>query len=313
MLDINNIQNLKTEKLAAFKKHPFKIYEESTRFNDMVESIKAHGIMTPIIVRTMENGEYEILSGHNRVKAACKAGLTYIPAVVHINLNDEDAMFIVTETNLIQRSFADLSHSERAIAIHTHYEAILKNKCYRADLLLKEDRPNDMIEGNHDSPMANKQNRKPSSMEKLGDRYGLSKDTIARYLRVYKCVAAIQELLDNEDRAMPLRVVVSLSYLTKNEQKLVVEVFKVRGKLSIGEGRLLREKSEILKKDGGSADLDKKTILDILSPKLNAPLKPIKLGNDFLADFFTKGESPEEIKSIMADALTQYFTFTKMP
>ena len=107
------VLNLQIDRLVPFKSHPFKLYE-GKRFTDMAESIKANGVMLPIIVRPSENSTHEILSGHNRVNAAKAAGLDTVPAIVREGLTEDEAKLIVTETNLLQRSFADLSHSERA-------------------------------------------------------------------------------------------------------------------------------------------------------------------------------------------------------
>lgn len=104
MLDINGIR--------PFHGHPFHLYE-GERLDDMVESIKEHGILNPVIVRKMHYG-YEMLSGHNSQNAGKLAGLTQIPAIVKENLSDADAYVYVIETNLMQRSFTDLSISEKA-------------------------------------------------------------------------------------------------------------------------------------------------------------------------------------------------------
>ena len=110
------------EQLVPFADHPFKLYE-GRRFADMVESVRANGVLVPIVVRPGADDQFEILSGHNRVAAAREAGLSEIPAIVREGLTDEEALLIVTETNLIQRSFADLKHSERAVAIAAHHRA----------------------------------------------------------------------------------------------------------------------------------------------------------------------------------------------
>lgn len=129
------IVNINAEKLMPFRNHPFKLYE-GERFNDMVESIKANGIITPVIVRSLDNEHetYEILSGHNRVEAAKFAGLETVPAIIRNDINDDEALLIVTETNLIQRSFSDLSHSEKAAALAVHHEAV-KSQGKRTDLI----------------------------------------------------------------------------------------------------------------------------------------------------------------------------------
>jgi ParB family chromosome partitioning protein len=113
--DINNPTDdkendmLSVDLLIAYPNHPFKLYE-GDRLADMVRSIKEMGILLPIIVRPAgsDNEQYEILSGHNRVNAAKEAGLTEIPAIIKHDLSDNEANLIVTEKNLMQRSFADL-------------------------------------------------------------------------------------------------------------------------------------------------------------------------------------------------------------
>ena len=129
------ITNISIDKLRPFSRHTFKLYE-GQRFTDMVGSVKANGIFIPIIVQPIEfeDGFYEILSGHNRTEAAKAAGFTEIPAVIRKHLTRDEAMLIVTESNLIQRSFANLSHSERAAAMSMHHEAI-KSQGKRTDLI----------------------------------------------------------------------------------------------------------------------------------------------------------------------------------
>ena len=109
------------ETLVPFANHPFPLYE-GQQLADMVESVRANGVLVPIIVRFHpdEKGKYEILSGHNRVVAAKEAGIKEIPAIVMKGLTDDDAQLIVTETNLIQRCFADMKLSERASVLTVH-------------------------------------------------------------------------------------------------------------------------------------------------------------------------------------------------
>ena len=132
-----NIELLDINKLEHFKNHPFKLYEGQP-LTDMIESILNNGLFSPIIVRPLEDsddGKYEILSGHNRFEASKEAGLSSIPAIIRKGLTDDEAMLIVTETNLIQRSFKDMTHSERAVSLAIHYEAMKKKQGYRSDLI----------------------------------------------------------------------------------------------------------------------------------------------------------------------------------
>lgn len=188
-------QKVELDKLVAFDKHPFKLYE-GQRFTDMVESVRSNGVILPVIVRSYikEEGKYEILSGHNRVAAAREAGLKDVPVIIRNNLTDEDALLIVTETNLIQRSFADMKHSERAVVLSVHYEAMKKKSGYRSDLLAE-------IEELTCAPVGHGKRTR----DKLGAQYSLGKTTVARYLRVNKLIPALKERLDNDEIGMPLQ------------------------------------------------------------------------------------------------------------
>lgn len=118
----NGLQSLPVDKIKPFHDHPFHLYK-GERLDDMVESIQEHGVLNPVIVRKKGKG-YEMLSGHNRQNAAKIAGLTEIPAIVKEDLSDEEAYVYVIETNVIQRSFADLVPSEKAAVLSARYEKV---------------------------------------------------------------------------------------------------------------------------------------------------------------------------------------------
>ena len=93
LIQINNIQ--------PFHDHPFHLYE-GERLEDMIASVKEHGVLNPVIVQKIDGG-YEMLSGHNRMNAAKLAGLKEVPAIVKTDLSEEEAYVYVIETNLMQR------------------------------------------------------------------------------------------------------------------------------------------------------------------------------------------------------------------
>lgn len=122
----NGIQMIPVDQIKPFQEHPFKLYQ-GERLDDMIESIKEHGILTPVIVRKIGFG-YEMLAGHNRQNAARIAGLKEIPEIVKENLPDEEAWVYVVETNVIQRSFGDLSVTERIAVLATRYDKVCGTK-----------------------------------------------------------------------------------------------------------------------------------------------------------------------------------------
>ena len=127
------ISELTINSLVPLLNNPFELYE-GQRLDDLVESIQTNGVLVPIIVRPVNDNSYEILAGHNRVEASKILEYETIPAIVRDDLSDIDAMFVAIETNLIQRSFSDFSHSERAATIAIHYDGI-KDQGRRTDLV----------------------------------------------------------------------------------------------------------------------------------------------------------------------------------
>ena len=284
------IKEIKLDKLVSFASHPFKLYE-GQRFTDMVESVRSNGVIVPIVVRSYikEEGKYEILSGHNRVAAAREAGLKEVPVIIRNNLTDEEALLIVTETNLIQRSFADLKHSERAVVLSIHYEAMKKKSGYRSDLLAE-------IEELTCAPVGHG----TRTRDKLGAQYSLGKTTVARYLRVNKLIPALKERLDNDEIGM--RAAEALSYLRIEEQN-IVENLLVKGT------RINIKQADTLKAESGKGELNLEKISKIMSSDyFPGKVKPVKLSGQLLAQYFPQEKKPEEVEKIIAVALEQYFS-----
>jgi len=284
MSEQNSYRQISLEQLVPFKDHPFELYE-GQRFEDMVKSVQTNGIIAPIIVRPIDDGKFEILSGHNRVEAAKAAELETVPAIIREGLTDQEAMLVVTETNLIQRSFSDMKHSERATAIANHYGS-LKRQGYRSDLIQE-------IEAMTYSPVANK-----SSMGKLGEQYGLSKDTIHRYLRVDSLTPALKKRLDDDEIA--LRVAVVLSYLKKQDLDSVEKQLDHGKKLTIKIANLLRDEA---KKGELTNDFIQSVFEQAYFP---TKMKPVKFSRQFLSEFFDESKSSKEIEEIVAEALRAY-------
>lgn len=123
ILEQGDIQNIKLDLLENYHDHPFTLYT-GKRLDDMVESVRENGILSPIIVLKKDDNKYEILSGHNRVNAARLVNLKTVPCIVKENLSREQTYTYVIETNLMQRSFSDLLPTEKAIVLKMRYEKI---------------------------------------------------------------------------------------------------------------------------------------------------------------------------------------------
>jgi ParB family chromosome partitioning protein len=305
------VVNIGIGKLKHYSKHPFKLYT-GERLNDMVESIKANGIIVPLIVRPLpaiipgEPYEYEVLAGHNRLESGKIAELTEVPCIIKHGLTDEEAHLIVTETNLVQRSFSDLSHSERAEALAAHYNAI-KHQGKRTDLirqveaLLNGDTDYSASETN--APVGNK------SIEVTGEKYGLSKNSVARYVRVNSLIAGFKDLLDSEE--LSIRAGVSLSYLDEQRQQTVLE--QVERYEVIPSMKQAEQIRQLAADAPGDVDNEEFSLgcADILTGRNDKPVKPkkhisFKLERSTVESYFAEGVTEETIQETVLAALEFY-------
>lgn len=303
-------------KLIPFKGHPFKLYQ-GERLQGLVDSIREIGVILPVVVRPIKDGDYEILSGHNRVNAARIAGLDIVPAIIKEGLTEEEANLIVTETNLLQRSFSDLSHSERAIALKRHYDNIkeqskkaqLKN-AQNLEIKRKLDFINE-IERLSKSPssesyetLSQVATKKARPTEKVGQQYALSKDTVARYLRLHELIPGILQRVDNEEIAFIPAV--TLSFLKKPEQEdLENALCQKKYTINMAKAIQLRTFSE-------TSGLDIEKIKAILSGEINKKKRPhkameVKVKAKVISRFFKPEQNETEIQGVIEKALEMYF------
>ena len=300
----NATEILFVDDLIPFADHPFKLYE-GERLDDMVRSVKELGVIVPVIVRPSPDGDmgmYEILSGHNRVNAAKIAGLQKVPVIIKEGLSDEEAKLIVTETNLKQRSFAELSHSEKAIALKHHLYAI-KAQGKRTDLLDEIERlstPHEIKENGTSGLIVPKM----EARDKAADKYGLDARTVNRYTRVY---LLSKELLDRVDaEEIGLYPAVSLSYLSSDEQDELDRLLcETTYKVDMKKAESLREFSEGKK-------LTNEKMMQILSGELYKKPKPktappLKVKAKVYQKYFNDKYSQAEMEVIIDKALAMYF------
>ena len=194
------------DKIKPCHDHPFRLYQ-GERLDDMVESIREHGVLNPVIVRKKGSG-YEMLSGHNRQNAAKLAGLMELPAIVKEGLSDEEAYVYVIETNVIQRSFADLAPSEKAAVLSARYEKVIS-----------QGRRNDILQEIEEIGTCGHDVHKSRSRDGIGEEYGMTGRNIARYMRIDRLLPGFKGELDSG--RMTLVAAVNLSYLPEEEQENV--------------------------------------------------------------------------------------------
>ncbi len=256
-------------------------YNPVITLEDLIHSIQANGVLTPIIVRQSNDGTYEILAGHNRVNAAREAGLDKIPATVCEPESEEDARILVIESNFNQRSVRDMKPSELANSLYMWNEALKKKPGYRSDLAEAE--------------AGSQSDNRPRTMHLIGDRYGLSQAKVARYIRVAQLSPELQTFLD--DKKINMSIAEHLSYLRTSEQSTVQQLLEMGFKISVGQAQVLKERSR-------EHELTEDEIRQIIESKpCSSRKRTIKLSDDLFSRYFTEKQSPEEIEKTIARAL----------
>lgn len=187
------IYDIPLSEIDDFPNHPFKV-KMNEDMNQLVQSVKERGIITPITLRQKEDGRYEIVSGHRRRKACELAGLERVPAEIK-ELSRDEAIILMVESNL-QRSI--ILPSEKAFSYKMRLEA-MKRQGQRTDLTL--------------SPMGTKSGR---SSEAITAETGDSRNQIYRYIRLTELIPELLDMVD--ENKIAFRPAVELSYLTETEQ-----------------------------------------------------------------------------------------------
>lgn len=326
----NTLKQLPLNLLVPRHNHRFKLYD-GERLQDMVQSIRSNGVLTPIIVMLINDelvkliesemnaadedkkvklGEaaefyrshldkYEILAGHNRCNAAQLAGKTSVPGIVKENLSYDEAEMYVAETNFMQRGFDDLSITERAAVLAARHSAMFdedkRNAIVRELAILNGEEVENTADG-----------EKKSKLAAVGENYGLSKDTVARLIRIDKLVPELKSYVD--EGRIAVRAAVNLSYLFSSEQRKVAELIDFG--VDMKKSALLREVSRQNK-------LNDNAIHEILiTGRLgNAPVakrKPIrvKIDTEISDKYFSPDWDEARVQDIINLALEQYFSKT---
>ena len=182
------VQMLPVKSIQPFHDHPFHLYE-GERLDDMIASVKEHGVLNPVIVQKLDAG-YEMLSGHNRWNAAKLAEIKEIPAIVKTDLSEEEAYVYVIETNLMQRSFSDLAISEKAAVLKARYE---KGSCQgkRNDILNEIAR----LEGKQVADVTcGHSDHKLKTRDSIGKEYELSGSSVGRLLKLNDLIKPFKDI-----------------------------------------------------------------------------------------------------------------------
>ena len=290
----NGVEQIKIDDIQAFHDHPFHLYE-GERLQDMVQSIKEHGVLNPVIVRKLGKG-YEMLSGHNRANAAKLAGLTEVPAIVKADLPDEEAYVYVIETNLMQRSFNDLMPSEKAAVMAAHYDKVCcqgkRNDIISELKILNGEEPDDTCCHN---------GNKLKSLDVIASEYGFSSRNAARYLRLNYLIQPFKNLMD--ENKIALLAAVDVSYLTEDEQNMLWNIVERQGlKVKPVYAEKLRKESGVLTEEKMAEILE---ALQVKHSEGNAGVS-LKLPKAICNKYF-EGMNSKQMASVVEQALAAWF------
>jgi ParB family chromosome partitioning protein len=296
----NQIKQIPCGMLIPYYNHKFSLYE-GERKSDMINSIKKNGVMQPIVCRPhpTEVGKYEILIGHNRWACCKELGLSTVPALIKENLSDKEADEYVNISNLLQRGFSELKISEQAQVVSSSYfELFSQGK--------RNDIQNELAILSGEATTAPEPT---TSREKVGEEYGLSRNTVARLVRIDKLNDKLKVWVDA--KLISIRASVELSYLKPSEQDMLynfnlADDGSMKYKISEAQAKDLR----ILSADADSLndELTKTMISRVLIKEKKKPNKKISVKPDTYTKYF-KNKDNDEIQEIVEIALQEYFKY----
>ena len=263
----------------GFPEHPFYV-KMDTEMETLIESIKAFGILTPLLARKKPNERYEIIAGHRRKFAAEKVGLTELPVILR-EMTTEEAIIAMVDSNL-QRE--QLLPSEKAFAYKMKMDA-RKSQGKRTDLT--------------STPVVSKLR----TDEKVGLENGESREQIRRYIRLTYLIYDLLQMVD--EGRIALRPAVELSYLTVREQSDLLETIRSEDATpSLAQAIQMKKLSQ-------SGGLTMDNIFCIMTEQKPNQVEKIKLSMDKFEKYFPRGTPPARIEVIILRALSEYYARRK--
>ena len=267
--------NIRTDKLRTFEGHPFQVLDDED-MSSLTESIKTQGIISPLIVRPIENtDEYEVVSGHRRLHAAVKAGLTEVPALIY-PLDRNEAMIAVVDSNLHRERILP---SEKAFAYKMKMDA-MKAQGKRTDLTLSQAAT------------------KSDTAAEIGKARNESRDQVFRYIRL---THLIPELLQKVDEGViALSPAVELSYLSEEQQNILLDA------MSLNDCTPSHAQSIRMKKAAQQGTLSSDSIYEIMSEEKANQAERISFKVQDLRGFFPKNYTQKQMTDTILKLLYDY-------
>ena len=270
---LERVRNIPLAELHPFKGHPFKV-QNNEEMQQMIESIRKVGAITPALARPLPDGGYELISGHRRL-AACKAlGMDAMPVIVR-DLTDEEAVITMVDSNL-QREH--ILPSEKAFAYKMKYDAIKRSPGRKEN--------------------GDQLGHQIKSIDSLAENSPDSRNQIQRYIRLTNLIPDILKLVD--EGKIALTPAVELSYLQPSEQEMIFSVMDSDEVTpSLSQARRLRRMSE-------AQTLTDEAVLQLLSEVKGNQVEYVKVPVDKLRSFFRPDTSVKQTTETLVKAMDFY-------
>ncbi|WP_315323960.1 ParB/RepB/Spo0J family partition protein [Stomatobaculum longum] len=271
---LERVQSIRLSALVPFKEHPFKVVDDEAMLRT-TESIAQYGVLTPLIARPLEDGSYEIISGHRRAHAAELAGLTEVPVLVR-RMDDDAATVLMVDSNL-QRE--NILPSERAYAYKMKLEA-MKHQGSRTDLT--------------SSQVGTKLRTDQVMAEELGE----SRNQIQRYIRLTYLTPEVLAMVDQKQ--ISFNPAVELSYLKAEEQEMFIQAMdEVQAAPSLSQAQRLKKLSQ----EGGFT-LD--AAREIMNEVKKGDLERVTFRNEQLRKYFPRSYTTQQMQNTILKLLDQW-------
>ena len=270
---LERVQNIRISELVPFKDHPFKVVDDEAMLRT-TESIAQYGVLTPLIARPMEDGEYEIISGHRRAHAAEMAGLTEVPVLVR-DMDDEAATVLMVDSNLQRESILP---SERAFAFKMKVEA-LSHQGQRSDLTSVQVAPK-------------------LSTEIIGESAGMSKDNVKRFIRLTNLIPELLDMVDQKQ--ISFNPSVELSYLAPEEQEIFMQAMdEVQAAPSLSQAQRLKKLAQ-------EGDFTMDSAREIMNEVKKGDLERVTFRNEQLRKYFPRSYTAQQMQDTIIKLLDQW-------
>jgi len=269
---------LPLDKLRPFKNHPFKVQDDDELMQDTIDSIMVGGVINPILVRPVEDGQFEVVSGHRRFRASELAGLHTIKAIVR-EMDDDTAVITMVDSNL-QRD--NILPSERAFSYRMKLEA-LKHQGRRVDLTC------DQVGHKLDSRR---------SIQILADDSGSSKTQVQRYIRLTNLIPQLLDMVDRKELAF--NPAVELSWLKPQEQKDFLDA------MDYGQATPSLSQAQRIKKLSQNDQCTLDAMCQIMNEEKKGEPDQVTLKSDVLRKYFPKSYTPLKMQQTIIHLLEMW-------